>query len=142
MPLPLDEREAFLAEPRIGALAVARAEKGRAPLTVPVWYWYEPGGTFWIMTGRDSAKAQAIRAAGRISLMTERVEPTVRYVTVEGPVTSEVTSTVKELTELAARYLPADKVEEYVKTATAEHGAQVTFHIRPEHWLSADLGSV
>lgn len=26
MPLPLEEREAFLAEPHIGALAVARAE--------------------------------------------------------------------------------------------------------------------
>ncbi|MFB7160511.1 MULTISPECIES: pyridoxamine 5'-phosphate oxidase family protein [Streptomyces] len=142
MPLPLEEREAFLAEPRIGALAVARAQPGRAPLTVPIWYWYEPGGSFWFMTGRDSAKAKAVRAAGRISLMAERVEPTVRYVTVEGSVTSEAASTVQELTDLAARYLPADKVEGYVKAATAEHGAQVTFHIRPAHWLSADLGSV
>ncbi|MFF1354635.1 pyridoxamine 5'-phosphate oxidase family protein [Streptomyces sp. NPDC058297] len=142
MPLPLDEREAFLAEPHIAALAVARAQPGRAPLTVPIWYWYEPGGAFWFMTGRDSAKAKAIRAAGRVSLMVEHLEPTVRYVTVEGSVTSEVTSTVQELTDLAARYLPADKVEGYVKAATAEHGAQVTFHLRPEHWLSADLGSV
>ncbi|MFB6674397.1 pyridoxamine 5'-phosphate oxidase family protein [Streptomyces sp. NPDC056390] len=142
MPLPLEEREAFLAEPHIGALAVARAQPGRAPLTVPIWYWYEPGGAFWVMTGRDSAKAKAIRAAGRISLMAERIEPTVRYVTVEGPVTSEVASTVQELTDLAGRYLPADKVEGYVKAATAEHGAQVTFRIRPERWLSADLGSV
>lgn len=142
MPLPQSEREAFLAEPHIGALAVTRPQSDRAPLTVPIWYGYEPGGNLWILTGRDSVKARAIRAAGRVSVMAERLEPTIRYVTAEGPVVSEVPYTEEDLRVMTARYLPAGTVEPYVAMATAEHGEQVVFHIRPEHWLSADLGTV
>ncbi len=43
MALTREEREQFLAEPHIAALAVD-AGAGRAPLTVPIWYQYEPGG--------------------------------------------------------------------------------------------------
>jgi nitroimidazol reductase NimA-like FMN-containing flavoprotein (pyridoxamine 5'-phosphate oxidase superfamily) len=43
------EREAFLAAVRVGVLAVA--EEGRGPLTVPVWYSYEPGGEIRLVTG-------------------------------------------------------------------------------------------
>ncbi|MDT0323912.1 pyridoxamine 5'-phosphate oxidase family protein, partial [Streptomyces sp. DSM 44918] len=40
MALTHDEREQFLAEPHVAALAVDSAEEGRAPLTVPIWYQY------------------------------------------------------------------------------------------------------
>lgn len=40
------DRELFLAEPRIAALSVSAGE-GRGPLTVPIWYEYEPGGEAW-----------------------------------------------------------------------------------------------
>ena len=52
MALTKSEREAFLSEPHVAALSV-EAEPGRAPLTVPVWYQYEPGGRPWLLTGTE-----------------------------------------------------------------------------------------
>ncbi|MEU6288758.1 pyridoxamine 5'-phosphate oxidase family protein [Streptomyces sp. NPDC015140] len=141
MALTREEREKFLAEPHIAALAVD-AEAGRAPLTVPIWYQYEPGGDVWIMTGLDSRKNQRIRAAGRFSLMVDRLEPTIRYVSVEGPVVDTVPATEENLREISARYLPAEKVDGYVAFASANHGEQVIVRMRPERWVSSDLGSV
>jgi hypothetical protein len=139
--LSREEREAFLAEPHIGALAVD-AGPGRAPLTVPIWYQYAPGGDLWILTGPDSRKAELIRAAGRFTLMAERVEPSIRYVSVEGPVVAERPGTVEQLTEMSGRYLAAEKVPGYVEFSWKEHGAPVVLTMRPERWVSADLGSV
>ncbi|OKK17233.1 pyridoxamine 5'-phosphate oxidase [Streptomyces sp. CB00455] len=143
MALSRTEREQFFAEPHIAALAVDAGEGGgRAPLTVPIWYQYAPGGDVWIMTGRDSRKAGLIAAAGRFSLMADRVEPTIRYVSVEGPVVSTVAGTREQLTEMSARYLPPDKVDAYVDFAWQNHGEQVVIHMRPTHWVSTDLGQV
>lgn len=142
MALDREERERFLAEPHIGALAVESGEEDRAPLTVPIWYCYEPGGDLWILTGRDSRKHRAIIAAGRFSLMAERLTPTVRYVSVEGPLTATETGTVEHLREMSARYLPADKLEGYVEFASKELGDQVVIRMRPQRWLSADMGEV
>ena len=49
------ERETFLADVHIGVLSVPRKE-GSAPLTVPVWYDYLPGGEVWLITGQQSLK--------------------------------------------------------------------------------------
>ncbi|MFJ4965384.1 Pyridoxamine 5'-phosphate oxidase [Streptomyces sp. ADI96-02] len=142
MALTHEEREQFLAEPHVAALAVASAEKGRAPLTVPIWYQYAPGGDLWIMTGRDSRKGRLIAGAGRFSLMVDRVTPTVRYVSVEGPVVSTLPATREQLVEMASRYLRPEKVDAYVDFAWREHGEQVVISMQPRHWLSSDLGEV
>ncbi|MFG1668905.1 pyridoxamine 5'-phosphate oxidase family protein [Streptomyces sp. Y7] len=141
MALTREEREEFLAEPHVAALAVD-AGAARAPLTVPIWYQYEPGGDLWIMTGLDSRKNQLIQAAGRLSLLVDRLEPTIRYVSVEGPVVSTTPATLEWLRELSARYLPAEKVDGYVDFAWKNHGEQVVVHVRPERWVSSDLGQV
>ncbi|MFJ9199906.1 pyridoxamine 5'-phosphate oxidase family protein [Streptomyces flaveolus] len=141
MVLTREEREQFLAEPHIAALAVD-AGAGRAPLTVPIWYQYEAGGDVWIMTGLDSRKNQLIKAAGRFSLMVDRLEPTIRYVSVEGPVVETAPATVELLREISARYLPAEKVDGYVDFAWKNHGEQVVVRMRPERWVSSDLGQV
>ncbi|MEZ3177269.1 pyridoxamine 5'-phosphate oxidase family protein [Streptomyces pimonensis] len=141
MALTREEREQFLAEPHVAALAVDAGD-GRAPLTVPIWYQYEPGGDVWIMTGLDSRKNLLISAAGRFSLMVDRLEPTIRYVSVEGPVLDTTPATIERLREISARYLPADKVEGYVDFAWKNHGEQVVVRMRPERWVSSDLGSV
>ncbi|MEU0306754.1 pyridoxamine 5'-phosphate oxidase family protein [Streptomyces cyaneofuscatus] len=140
MALTREEREQFLAEPHVAALAVDAADEGRAPLTVPIWYQYAPGGDLWIMTGRDSRKGRLISGAGRFSLMVDRVEPTVRYVSVEGPVVATLPATREQLVEISSRYLPAEKVDGYVDFAWREHGDQVVIHMRPQRWLSSDLG--
>jgi hypothetical protein len=141
MPLTMEERQQFLAEPRIAALSVSAGSE-RAPLTLPMWYQYTPGGEAWVLTSVASTKAKLIQAAGRFTLMVDRVEPTVRYVMVEGPVTRTEPGTEEHLWELSRRYLPADAVPGYVEVAKAEHGEQMVIFLRPERWLSADLGDV
>src|SRR5579863_6924613 len=61
------EREEFLAGVHVGVLTVA-ARTGRAPLAIPVWYGYSPGGLVSVPTGQATQKARAIAAAGRFSL--------------------------------------------------------------------------
>ncbi|MCD7441417.1 pyridoxamine 5'-phosphate oxidase family protein [Streptomyces lincolnensis] len=139
--LTREEREQFLAEPHVAALAVDAGE-GRAPLTLPIWYQYEPGGDIWILTGLDSRKHQLIRASGRFALMVDRVEPTLRYVSVEGPVVDTKPFTEEELREISARYLPAEKVDGYVEYALKSHGEQVIIRMRPERWVSSEIGSL
>ncbi|OON76005.1 pyridoxamine 5'-phosphate oxidase family protein [Streptomyces tsukubensis] len=139
MSLSAKEREDFLAEVHIGAIAVAAGE-GRGPLNVPIWYSYEPGGDLVVLTGRESRKARLIADAGRFTLMAQRLEPTIRYVSVEGPVVSTTPTTLDELTAMAARYLPAETADSYVKSSGVADS--VTLRLRPEHWLGADLGSL
>ncbi|MFJ3655135.1 pyridoxamine 5'-phosphate oxidase family protein [Streptomyces nigra] len=139
MALTREEREQFLAEPHVAALAVD-AGGGRGPLTVPIWYQYAPSGDVWILTGLDSRKNRLIQEARRFSLLVDRLEPTIRYVSVEGPVLRTVPATLEDLREISARYLPPEKVDGYVDFAWKNHGEQVVVHMRPEHWLSSDIG--
>ncbi|MEU1053480.1 pyridoxamine 5'-phosphate oxidase family protein [Streptomyces sp. NPDC005876] len=142
MALTREEREQFLAEPHVAALAVD-AGAGRAPLTVPIWYQYTAGeDTLWLMTGATSRKYELIKAAGRFSLLVDRLEPTIRYVSVEGPVVETVPATRERLHEVSARYLPPEKVDGYVDFAWQNHGDQVVVRMRPERWVSSDLGTV
>jgi hypothetical protein len=138
MPLPEHERQEFLAEPHVAALSVA-AGPDRAPLVVPIWYQYEPGGDIWFHTSAGSRKATLIDAAGRVSLMVDEAGARVRYVSVEGPVVRTEPGTYEDVRAMTARYLPADRVDPYVEFAMAEHGEQVVYHVRPQRWLSADL---
>jgi nitroimidazol reductase NimA-like FMN-containing flavoprotein (pyridoxamine 5'-phosphate oxidase superfamily) len=140
MALSKDEREQFLAEPHIAALSVSAGEK-RGPLTVPIWYQYSPGGALWFSTGAGSRKHRLIEASGYVSLMVERVEPTVRYVAVDGAVRIEP-GTDEQLVEMTKRYLAPEKVDGYLEFARREHGESIAVYVEPEHWLSADLGAV
>lgn len=135
-----EEREQFLAEPHVGALSVVeRAD--RAPLVVPLWYAYEPGGQLRVHTGTHSRKARAIRAAGRFSLLVQRTTPTVRYVAVEGPVTGTNAVDRESTRQMAARYLPAEAVAGYVDYEHTELDAHIAIDMQPQHWISADLGT-
>ncbi len=138
--LSVHDRELFLAEPHIAALSVSAGQE-RGPLTVPIWYHYEPGGEAWVLTEAGSWKARLIEAAGRFSLMVDRVAPTVRYVSVEGPVTRMIPGTDELLREITVRYVPPEKVPAYIEFAKADLGEQVAIYLRPQRWLSADLGS-
>ena len=137
--LSVPDREYFLAEPHVAALSVS-AGQGRGPFTVPIWYQYAPGGEAWVLTEAASVKARLIEAAGRFSLMVDRLAPTIRYASVEGPVTRTIPETDELVWEMASRYLPPEKAEAYVAMAKAEFGPQVAIYLRPERWLSSDLG--
>ncbi|MEV6069891.1 pyridoxamine 5'-phosphate oxidase family protein [Nocardia sp. NPDC052001] len=142
MALTLEERQSFLAQPHIGALAVNN-KPGRAPLNVPIWYQYTPGGELWIITGPESQKMRLLKESGRFSIMAQVVEPTVRYVTAEGPIDRITVMTDEMHHEMASRYLTPPQVDKYLKsTEELGIGEQVAVYMRPEHWLSADMGAL
>ncbi|MFJ2739558.1 pyridoxamine 5'-phosphate oxidase family protein [Streptomyces sp. NPDC087440] len=140
MPLTPQERHALLAEPHVASIALPdAAHPGRAPLSVPVWYAYEPGGDLIVTTARASRKGRAAEAAERLTVLVQRATPTYRYVSVEGPLAPLRDTTADELAAIASRYLPAEAVGAYVEKSLAR-GGLVTLRMRPEHWLGADLG--
>jgi PPOX class probable F420-dependent enzyme len=131
-----EEREQFLAGVHVAVLSVASAD-GAGPLAVPVWYAYQPGGTVDVITGSGTRKAAAIRAAGRFSLCAQDERPPYKYVTVEGPVTTQEAGHQERL-DLARRYLGPVDGDAYV-AANPTRG-QVVFEMSPEHWLTVDYG--
>jgi len=139
MALSREEREQFLAEPHIGALSVLE-RPDRAPLSVPIWYQYDPGGELWVLTAPDARKTRAIESAGRLSMMAQRTSPTIRYVSVEGPVIRTAPVSDERSREMAERYLPPERVDEYLEYERSQLGEHIAVYMRPEHWLSADLG--
>jgi hypothetical protein len=79
-----EEREAFLADLHVGVISMS--EKGRGPLTVPIWYAYEPGGEVVIATERNSRKMKLLEKGRRVSLCAQCETPPYKYVSIEGPV--------------------------------------------------------
>src|SRR3569833_809156 len=122
--MPAEEREAFLSVVHVGLLAVERA--GRAPLAVPVWYDYSPGGEVLIWMERDTVKDRAITAAGRLSLAVQDETPPYKYVTVEGPVVAnDELLTREQALRIAGRYWPEDQATAYVDSALGERSVLV-----------------
>lgn len=139
--MTLDERQSYLAELHVGVVSVAGGD-GRAPLTVPIWYRYEPGGLLSFITGANSRKAHALRAAGRCSVCAQDEAPPYKYVTVEGPVVAIDPVDEDERRQIARRYLGAERGDAYIAATPNEGPTSVTFRVRPEHWLSADFGKM
>jgi len=136
MPMTVEARERFLAEPRVGTFVVAR-DDGRAPLAVPVWYDYSPGGNVRVWMECGTLKDRLVRAAGRFSLSVQAEDRPYRYVTVEGPAHWNDAPTAEDVTPIAARYLQEAEVAVYVQRTLGPTAMLV--HLQPEHWLSSDL---
>jgi len=133
------EREAFLADLHVGVISIQ--EPGRGPLTVPIWYDYQPGGELWIITDRGSRKGKLLEAAGRFSLCAQTEAVPYKYVTVEGPIVSVESTDMEGVGRaMAHRYLGPELGDQYVEAtrADAERGDTVCFRMRPEHWLTVD----
>jgi PPOX class probable F420-dependent enzyme len=136
-----DERETFLADLHVGVISIARPD--RAPLTVPVWYSYTPGGEVRLITGEASRKAQALREAGRFSLCAQSEAPPYRYVTVEGAVDAvEAVDVERDLRPMARRYLGLEAGDRYVAAngGSAAGQGSVLVRMRPQRWLTVDYG--
>jgi hypothetical protein len=128
------EREAFLADIHVGVLSVAR--DGLGPLTVPVWYRYEPGGDVEIWMERRSRKYRAIEKVGRVSLLVQTETWPYKYVSVEGPVVGAERPTPDEAVAITIRYLPGPDTLSFVDSELGE--GSVLVRVRPERWLSND----
>ena len=133
-----EERETFLAGLHVGIIAINEA--GRAPLAVPVWYTYEPGGEVQVLMQADSRKMVGIAASGRFSLCAQDESAPYKYVMAEGPVTNvRPYDREVELLAMATRYLGEQGGREYVDGA-ADFGSGVMVSMTPEHWASTDYG--
>lgn len=133
------EREAFLAGVHVGVLSIA--EEGRGPLTVPIWYGYEPGGELRLVTERGSRKGRLLTRVKRVSLCVQTETPPYQYVSVEGPVVAlEDADVERDVRPLARRYLGRELGDRYVEATggTEARGGSVLVRVRPERWLSVD----
>jgi nitroimidazol reductase NimA-like FMN-containing flavoprotein (pyridoxamine 5'-phosphate oxidase superfamily) len=135
------ERESFLADLHVGIISVV--EDGRGPLTVPIWYSYEPGGEVRVVTGGTSRKAQLLRTARRFSLCAQTETQPYKYVSVEGPIVAiEPANLERDRRPLAHRYFGVQAGDQYIERTRAETVENVLVRMRPERWLTVDYGKV
>lgn len=133
--MPAAEREAFLAMPHVGILAVARRE-GAAPLTAPIWYAFEDGDVL-MSIGVDSQKARLLAGSAEASLCVSSDALPYRFVTVAGPTSLEASDEGLSR-RIAARYLPAEMVDGYL--AYSSQSEAITIRLTPRTWHSNDFG--
>jgi nitroimidazol reductase NimA-like FMN-containing flavoprotein (pyridoxamine 5'-phosphate oxidase superfamily) len=133
-----DERQAFLAGVHTGIVSIN--QPGRGPLTVPVWYEYEPGGEVVFCTPADSRKAGLLVEGDRVSFCAQDESLPPKYVTVEGPISIGVATQADHLIPIASRYLGEELGTQYVtSTREADPRDEIVVRLRPERWLSADF---
>ncbi len=133
-----EERDAFLADLHVGVIAIER--EGAPPLSVPIWYDYAPETGVWVITGERSLKGQALRKAGRFTLVAQTEEPPAyRYVSVEGPIVeTRPADREADTRPMAHRYLGAELGDAYVAATAGEQEDSLVFVMRPERWRTVD----
>ena len=134
------EREAFLAEPRVAVVSIAR--DGRPPLSVPIWYAYTPGGEVGLWMEADTAKARALTASRAYSLVVHDEQRPYRYVSVSGPVTRmSPIAWETELLPLIRRYLGGADADRYIAALGGPAGVADDLFVcmRPTHWRAEQL---
>lgn len=139
MPLMSDaERDAFLAERRVGVLGVTR--EGSGPLLAPIWFRYEAGIGVRMYLSASSGKGRRLAAEGRASLAVQAEDFPYRYVTAEGPVTLRLLGddTYEAIRTIASRYLGADAGRRYAEQFTALDEVEVL--LIPERWQAVIPG--
>ena len=135
------EREEFLAGLHVGILGIERTDG--PPLTVPIWYAYEPGGELWFLTSPDSLKGRLLRKAMRFSLCAQTESLPYRYVSIEG--TATISAADKELHSrpMARRYLGEKGGDRYVDAGGGESdGESVRVSTVPERWFTLDYSKL
>ena len=127
------EREQFLSELHVGVLGIERPDG--PPLTVPVWYVYEPGGELWFLISPDSVKGRLLQKSMRFSLCAQSESLPYKYVSIEG--TATISPFDKELhgRPIARRYLGEKGGDSYVEN---DDGESVRVSTTPERWFTVD----
>jgi hypothetical protein len=132
------EREAFLADLRVGVVSMNRESLG--PLSAPIWYAYDDG-QIWFTTGAESRKGKLMQPGSRISLVVQTETAPYRYVSVEGPITVREPAVLeRDIRPMAIRYLGEAAGNQY-----ADHSSDagnVLIKMQPEKWLSVDYSKM
>ncbi|MEZ5376995.1 MAG: pyridoxamine 5'-phosphate oxidase family protein [Acidimicrobiales bacterium] len=130
------EREAFLAQPHVGVISIEADDRG--PVTVPIWYSYEPGGHVKVLTGVNSQKTRLLQAAGRFTICVQRERLPYKYVSVEGPIVeSRPAELERDSRPMARRYLGPSMGDQYVEDGDDD---SIAFSMEPQRWSSVDYG--
>jgi PPOX class probable F420-dependent enzyme len=109
------EVRAFLSEgSRTGKLGFV-ASDGR-PLVAPIWFAVE-GDDLIFNTGADTAKGKAVLRDPRLVICVDSEVPPFGFVQVQGvaEVSEDLGELVRTATAIAARYMGADRAEEFGK---------------------------
>ena len=141
MPAPMtrEERETFLAGVHVGVLSVD--EPGRGPLSVPVWYLYEPGGEVVVVTRPEARKAPLLKVGTKVAFLAQSEEMPPRYVTIQGRVAStEPAEIARDVKPVVRKYLGAEVGDAYVDGTRPNGTNEIVVRIRPERWYSRDFG--
>ncbi len=128
------EREQYLAGVHVGVIAVERPD--RAPLSVPIWYGYEPGGEVLLWTDSNSLKHALITQAGRFAITAQDEQPPYKYVTAEGDVTGVEVATDDVVRAIAVRYLGEEAGAAFTDENLGD--SSIVIRMRPKRWLSTD----
>jgi hypothetical protein len=132
-----DEREAFLADLHVAVVSIP--DPGGAPVTVPIWYRYEPGGSIEFITDRDSRKGKLLAVGKPLALCAQSEQPPYKYVTVEGVVAAIGPVDVeRDARPIARRYLGREQGDAYVQVMGPQMGGSVLVRVRPERWRTVD----
>lgn len=134
------EREAFLAERHVAVLAVER--QGHAPLAVPIWYAYEPGGLLTVHSAVGQLKTRALEARGRFTLCVQVETTPYRYVSVDGPIVAIEPIPPEERRAMVYRYFGSAMAEEYLRRTEADAPNDVAIRMRPKAWRTVDFAKI
>lgn len=109
-----DVREFLSAGTRTGKLALV-ASDGR-PIVNPVWFILD-GDDLVFNTGKATAKGKALARDPRVALCVDLDEPPYAYFQVQGLATlsEDPDELLRTATAIAARYMGADRAEEFGK---------------------------
>jgi hypothetical protein len=130
-----DEREQFLADLHVGVLGVSA--HSRAPIVVPVWYTYEPGGEVRFVTFERAKKVEFLRREKRITLCVQTETSPYKYVSVEGPIVGmDLADVERDVRPIAHRYLGKAEGDAYIRETSGE--VELLVRMKPERWSSAD----
>ncbi len=133
-----DEREEFLAAPRIGVLSIPRP--GNPPLSAPVWYEYAKGGELWFLTGPMSAKGKLLSLQTPVTLVAQQEAMPYAYVSVECMVTDMRQATDEESLHIATRYLGAEMGAAYARANAGSVSIKLT--LDPKRWLTVNYAKM
>ena len=130
------EAYAFLsAGTRTGKLAVSRAD-GR-PHVTPIWFVVD-GEDLVFTTWHDSVKGRSLRRDPRAALVVDLEAPPYAFVMVEGEasISDDPRDLLRFATRIGARYMGADRAEEYGCRNGVE--GELLVRLRPTRFVAKD----
>ncbi|MCP3934002.1 MAG: pyridoxamine 5'-phosphate oxidase [Actinomycetia bacterium] len=133
-PMSEEDRQEFMAGLHVGVIGIADDDRG--PLTIPVWYSYEPGGDVIVLMARDSRKGRLIEESGRFSMCAQQEELPYKYVMAEGPVTATRDATYDDTLAMATRYLGDELGKGYADSMASDSSS--VYSMTPQRWYSTD----